>query len=305
MLPYELTILGCGSASPAKERNPTSHYLKWGSRTFLLDCGEGTQMRMLQYGVKSSRIEHVYITHLHGDHFFGLIGLLTSYGMVKRTAPLKIIGPPGLSAIILQQLELMGSDLSFAIEFITWQAEYAKVFEDDQLEVFTIPLSHRTPTCGYLFVEKDGLRKIIRAQIDSLQIPLEKIPEIKAGADYITTDGRIISNAELTLPPKEGKRFAFITDTVYLPEITQHLQKVDLLYHEATFNNANAEKAQSTFHSTAEQAAKIALASNAKQLLIGHFSAKIKKEDLDALWQEASSVFSPTVLAAEGLKIEF
>jgi ribonuclease Z len=305
MIPFELTILGCGSASPAKERNPTAQYLKWADRCFLLDCGEGTQMRMLQYGLKSSRIEHIYITHLHGDHFFGLIGLLTTFGMLKRTAPLKIFGPPGLAAIIELQLELTGSVLSYTLEFITWESVFAKVFEDEHLEVYTIPLSHRTPTCGYLFQEKPGQRKLIRHKVESLNIPINQLASIKAGADFIGSDGFCHSNATLTEAPRAPRRFAFITDTVYLPNIAPLIGDVDLLYHESTFNNANADKAISTFHSTAEQAASIAASAGAKRLLIGHFSAKLKKDDLENLLSEATSVFPNTVLAEEGMKLEF
>ncbi len=305
MIPFELTILGCGSASPAKERNPTAQYLKWGDRSFLLDCGEGTQMRMLHYGLKSSRIEHIYITHLHGDHFFGLIGLLTTYGMLKRTSPLKIFGPPGLAAIIELQLELTGSVLSYILEFITWESSFAKIYEDEQLEVFTIPLSHRTPTCGYLFQEKPGLRKIVRHLVESLKIPVEQLTAIKEGADFAGSDGVVHLNETITEAPRAIKRFAFITDTVYLPSIAPMIGEVDLLYHESTFNNENADKAISTFHSTAEQAAMIAQAAGAKRLLIGHFSAKIKKDDLGALLSEATNVFNNTILAEEGLKVEF
>lgn len=305
MAPFELTILGCGSASPAKERNPTAQYLKWGDRSFLLDCGEGTQMRMLHYGLKSSRIEHIYITHLHGDHFFGLIGLLTTYGMLKRTAPLKIFGPPGLAAIIELQLELTGSVLAYQLEFITWESSFGKIYEDEQLEVYTIPLSHRTPTCGYLFQEKPGLRKIIRHLVDSLEIPIEQLSAIKSGADFIGKDGVVYLNEAITEAPRSVRRFAFITDTVYLPSIAPMIGGVDLLYHESTFNNENADKAVNTFHSTAEQAAMIAQSAGAKRLLIGHFSAKIKKDELPNLLMEATSIFENTILAEEGMKLEF
>jgi ribonuclease Z len=225
--------------------------------------------------------------------------------MLKRTAPLKIFGPPGLAAIIELQLELTGSVLSYTLEFITWDSCFAKIYEDEQLEVYTIPLSHRIPTCGYLFQEKPGLRKLIRSRVESLQIPIDQLASIKAGADYITKDGTFYANDSLTEAPRTTRRFAFITDSIYLPSIAPLIGAVDLLYHESTFNNANAEKAVTTFHSTAEQAARIALSAGAKRLLIGHFSAKLKKDDLDGLLSEAVTVFENTILAEEGMTIEF
>ncbi len=300
----EVIVLGSSSATPAHGRHPSSQVFHLNNDYYLIDCGEGTQMQMQAYEIKRNRINHIFISHLHGDHFFGLIGLLTSYNLMKRQADLTIYAPADLREMILVQLKLTDCELSYALNFKPIQMEHAIIFENQELTVETIPLNHRIACVGFVFREKPGERKIIKSQIDKYQIPISELPGIKKGNSFVTDRGIEISNELLTTAPKPCRSYAYISDTSYLPEIAPLLNGVDLLYHEATFGNANLQRAIETYHSTATQAALIAQAANVNELMIGHFSAKYKNEDLPELLEEAKAIFPNTKLAIEGTVVE-
>jgi ribonuclease Z len=296
---FEVTILGSSSATPIYNRNPTAQVLNINERLYLVDCGEATQLQMLRFEVKSSRIDHIFISHLHGDHYFGLVGLLSSMHLNGRVKPLKLFGPAPLKEIIDVQFKHSETTLNYAIEFIPTNAAAAEVILDNQdVTVETIPLDHRIPTTGFLFKQKKRLRKIIKAKADALGIPVENYPLLKKGAPYTDKDGVVYTNEELTIDPDRPKCYAFCSDTIYNDRYFEQTKNVDLLYHEATFLHNMLDRANKTFHTTAWQAAQVALQTGAKSLLIGHFSARYK--NLHELLDEARSVFPATELAIEG-----
>ncbi|HNW51712.1 MAG TPA: ribonuclease Z [Prolixibacteraceae bacterium] len=303
MIPFELTILGTSSALPTIKRYPTAHVLNVGERFFLIDCGEGTQIQLRKYGVKFSRINHIFISHLHGDHYFGLIGLISTYTLLGRKNDLHIYSHSELPEMLKMQLEQLLGDLTFKI---IWHPlnfkKSAVILDDEKVTVTSFPLKHRIACCGFLFTEKSGPKNIIKEKIAQYQIPLREIPHIKNGADFIDREGNTIPNGELTLPEKLPRKYAFCTDTLYIPELKETLNGVNLLYHEATYDKRFQEQASQTYHSTAEQAATLALNSNAGQLLIGHFSARYK--DTEILIEEAKRVFPATTAAEEGMVIK-
>lgn len=302
MIPFELTILGSGSALPTSVRYHTAHVLNVRERFFLIDCGEGAQMQMRKYSVKFSRINHIFISHLHGDHYFGLIGLLTSYALLGRQSDLHIYSHSMLPEILKPQLEFFGDDLQFKI---VWHPLNFKkpqvVYNDEVLKVTSFPLKHRVPCCGFLFNEYPNELNIRKEKIEKYAIPVRDLFKIKQGEDFIAPDNAIIPNSELTLPAVKPRSYAFCTDTAFLPKISELLKGVDLLYHEATFDKTIEKRAKETFHSTAEQAAKMAVLCNAGQLIIGHYSARYK--DISVLLDEARAVFGNTITAEEGLTI--
>jgi ribonuclease Z len=294
-----LTVLGCGSAIPTSKRNPSAHLLNVNERFFLLDCGEGTQMQLRRNKLKMQRIESIFISHLHGDHFFGLIGLLTTMNLLGRTKELLIYTPAGLKEIIDIQLKLTGTVINYKLQYCFLQNNSPEeIVNDEKLIVTAIPLKHRIPCYGFFFSEKEKQQNIKKEYVEKYKIPYEEILKIKLGQDYATPDGKIISSSQMLLPVTHAKSFAYITDTLPLPEITEIISNTDLLYHEATFSENLKERAIKTFHSTAIQAAEIAKAANVKKLIIGHFSARYKL--LDEILIEAKSVFENTVVAAEG-----
>ncbi len=296
---FNVTILGSNSAIPAHGRFPTAQVVNLSEQHYLIDCGEGTQWRLEAFRLKKSKINQIFISHLHGDHIFGLIGLLNSFSLSKRKEPIIVFSPKGLEEIIQVQLKHAGAKLSFPLSF--YDLETTKnllIFEDNLVEVFTIPLEHRIPTCGFLFKEKSRLFNIIPSKIESYKIPVEKIKEIKNGADLNLLNGEIIKNEELTYPPKIPRSYAFCSDTVYSESIIPFIKNVDLLYHEATFLHDLLHLAEETKHSTVKQAAEIAKKANAGQLIIGHYSSRYK--DLMPLLDEAQNVFPNTVLGIEG-----
>ncbi len=296
---FELTILGCNSAKPANGRHPTAQVLNIQEELILIDCGEGTQNRMNDFGIKRGRIKYIFISHLHGDHIFGLPGLLTSYSLNTRTEPLTIFAPSGLQEMIEVVLKNSGSILSYPIYFKVTNPEISsKIFENEVFEVYTIPLQHRVPTNGYLFREKERPRNIIPEKIQEYEIPFSQIPAIKKGEDLKLPDGITIPNEELTLSPPPPRSFAFCSDTVYNEAIIPIIDGVDLLYHEATFLHERLQRAIQTKHSTALQAAQIAQKSNAGQLIIGHFSSRYR--DVTPFLEEAQSFFEKTHVAEEG-----
>jgi ribonuclease Z len=273
-------------------------------KQYMIDCGEGTQIRMRQMNVKTNRMGHIFISHLHGDHVFGLIGLISSFGMLNRTADLHIHTPNGLEQILAPQLQFFCDDLPFNVIFHTYDPKKNElIFEDRSVQVYSIPLKHRVPSSGFLFEEKSSDRHIKRDMIDFYNIPTWRIPKIKQGEDFVTDEGETIPNERLTTMPEKPKRYAYCSDTAYSEKIIPIIKDVDLLYHEATFMNDELVRAKNTLHSTAEQAATIALKSTVNQLIIGHFSARYANKN--GLLREAKAVFENTILGEDMKVIEF
>jgi ribonuclease Z len=296
---FEVTILGSSSATPIFNRNPSAQVLNINERLYLVDCGEGTQQQMLRFDIKGSRIDHIFISHLHGDHYLGLVGLLSSMHLNGRSKPLKLFGPPELMEIINLQLKYSETTLQYDLQFVETHSNRAEIILDNQdIIVETIPLQHRIACTGFLFREKRRLRKIIKDKIEELHIPVEYYSAIKKGADYSSPEGKTYKNIDITINPDEPKTYAYCSDTIYNESYFEQIKNADLLYHESTFLNEMLERAQSTFHTTALQAGQAALQTNAKKLLIGHFSARYKT--LNELLDEARSVFPETDLAIEG-----
>lgn len=299
---FDLTILGSAAAAPSLDRHPTAQVLNIDEYPYLIDCGEGTQTQLLRYNIKRNRIKTVFISHLHGDHYFGLIGLISTLHLQRRSDPLFIIGPEPLQAIIELQLQASLTTLNYPLHFtITHPEEPNLVWEDKRCTVHSIPLRHRIPTSGFLFTEQKQKRKINTEQTQLHQIPTYYMARLQAGHDYHHSDGRITPNALLTYDPPTPRSFAYCSDTCYHPTIIAQIQGCDLLYHESTFCSDHLQRAQETYHSTAAQAAQIAQLAQAKQLLIGHYSSKYA--DLQPFLDEAQSIFPATTLAQEGLVI--
>lgn len=299
---FELHILGCGSALPTTRHFPTSQIVNVRDKLFMIDCGEGAQLQFRKSRLKFSRLNHIFISHLHGDHCFGLLGLVSTLNLLGRTAQLHIHSPQGLEALMTPMLDFFNRQMTYKVLFHEFDTkEQAVVYEDRSLTVTTIPLRHRMPCCGFLFAEKQRPNHILRDMIDFYQVPVYELNRIKNGADYITPEGEVIANARLTRPSAPPRRYAYCSDTIFLPSIVEQIKGVDLLFHEATFADEDAPRAKETYHTTAAQAAEIARTAGVKNLLIGHFSARY--EDESVLLKEASAVFPNTRLAKETLCI--
>ena len=299
MLPFTLTILGCSSATPTSERNPTAQLLNHGENLFLIDCGEGTQVSLRRMHIHFQRIKHIFISHLHGDHFYGLIGLVSSMHLLGRTEPLHIYGPPTLKEILDMQLMASQTTLLYPLEFHATQAETPEViFEDKQITVSSFPMLHRIPTTGFLFREKPYERKLRKDMLELLKIPVHLIPRLRAGEDYTASDGTVHPNASITLESPAPRTYAFCSDTAYDEQIIPVIEGASLLYHETTFMNDREANASDKFHSTTGQAATIAAKAGVKKLLIGHYSARY--DDLQPLLNEAREVFPETELTVDG-----
>lgn len=294
---FELTILGSSSALPTSNRFPTAHLLKAGERFFLIDCGEGTQMRLKKYGLNPARIHHIFISHLHGDHVFGLFGLLSTLGMMGRKVPLHLFGPRALEELMDYYSRFFGP-LPFKLSFVSPQELNEPIFENDKITVSAIPLKHRTPAFGYLFREKSKPLNVIKKEIEAYGLGIADVVKLKRGEDFTTQNGEIIPNKNLTLPPFHRRSYAYISDTVYDPGLVEKVKGVDLLFHEATFAEKDKKLAAQTMHSTAAQAASIAKKAGVQQLLIGHFSTRYK--DPAKLEEEAKVVFTPTIGVKDG-----
>ena len=296
---FELTILGSSSATPIFNRNPTAQALNINDRLYLIDCSEGTQQQMLRFDVKASRIDHIFISHLHGDHYLGLVGLLSSMHLNGRKKPLKVYGPPQLKEIVELQLEYSETVLQYELEFVFTNAENAEVIlENQDVTVESIPLDHGIACTGFLFREKKRLRKLLKEKLAQFNIPIEYFTALKKGADYTAPDGKVYKNDLFTVDSEAPKTYAYCSDTLYNEMYFKQISNATLLYHEATFLNAMLDRAKETRHTTALQAGEIALKTNAGKLLIGHFSARYKT--LNELLDEARSVFPETELAVEG-----
>lgn len=297
---FDLHILGCGSALPTTRHFPTSQIVNVRDKLFMIDCGEGAQLQFRKTHLKFSRLTHIFISHLHGDHCFGLPGLISTLNLLGRTAELHIHSPKGLEALFVPMLAFFNRQMTYKVLFHEFDTrEPAVIYEDRSLTVTTIPLRHRMPCCGFLFEEKRRPNHILREMVDFYQVPVYELNRIKNGADYVTPGGETIPNNRLTIPSEQPRSYAYCSDTIYLPSIADQIRGVDLLFHEATFANEDASRAKETFHTTAAQAAQIARDAGVKKLLIGHFSARY--DDESALLQEASSIFADTQLAKETL----
>lgn len=297
---FDLHILGCGSALPTTRHFPTSQVLNVRDKLFMIDCGEGAQLQFRKSRLKFSRLNHIFISHLHGDHCFGLLGLISTLNLLGRTAELHIHSPKGLEALLTPMLEFFNRQMTYQVHFHEFETkEAALIYEDRSLTVTTIPLRHRMPCCGFLFAEKPRPNHIIREMVDFYQVPVYELNRIKNGADYVTPEGETVPNSRLTTPAEPPRSYAYCSDTIYMPSVVEQVKGVDLLFHEATFADEDAPRAKETFHTTAAQAAELAKNAGVKRLLIGHFSARY--EDETVLLQEASAVFPDTRLAKETL----
>jgi ribonuclease Z len=301
---FNLTILGTGSATPVLTRNPTAHYLQIEQDGYLIDCGEGTQNQLLRYKLRSTRLKYIFITHLHGDHYFGLIGLISTLNMHRRTEDLWVYGPKGLAEIITIQLKYSDAWLNFKLHFVETDTKKSyQILENEYVSVVTIPLIHRVECCGFLLREKPQKHKILK-EIMPADLSIEQIILLKDGKDILNEDGSVkYQNSKYTIPSVKRKSYAFCSDTLFHEPIIEIVKNVDILYHEATFLDELIVRATQTNHSTAKQAGEIAKRAAVGKLIIGHFSSRYK--ELDAILIEARDVFSNTILAEEGLHIEF
>ncbi|PAM93851.1 ribonuclease Z [Flavobacterium sp. IR1] len=299
-----LTILGCYAATPRTITNPTAQVLEIKNRLFLIDCGEGTQVQLRKNKIKFSKINHIFISHLHGDHFFGLIGTISTFALLGRTTDLHIYGPKGVKEIITLQLKLSNSWTTYDLFFHELESKESEViFEDSKVIVKTIPLKHRVYTNGFLFQEKAGERKLNVDAVQQYDIHTAYYQKIKNGGDVTLDDGTVVPNRELSFDPIPALSYAFCSDTVYNEDIIPLIQDVDVLYHESTFLESEAALAQKTLHSTAIEAARIALKSNAKQLVLGHYSTRY--DGIERFKQEAQTIFPNVLLGDDGVSFEF
>lgn len=297
---FEVTILGSSSATPVYNRNPTSQLLNCNEKFYLIDCGEGTQQQLMKFGIKASKIDHVFISHLHGDHYFGLIGLLSSMHLNGRIKPMKIFAPAALQEILEIQFKHSDTVLRYPLEFTPIYADEPRViFDSTDMQVETIVLNHRIPCTGFKFTEKKRLRKLIVEKLEEDHIPIEYYPLLKRGVDLNLPDGRVILNADYTLDSNAPKSYGYCSDTLADGTYLNTIQNCTVLYHEATFLHELLSRADQTHHTTAFQAAEIAKSTGAGKLLIGHFSSRYKS--LQPLLEEAVSVFPNTELALEGV----
>jgi ribonuclease Z len=296
---FEVTILGSSSATPIFNRNPTAQALNINERLYLVDCGEGTQQQMLRFDVKASRIDYIFISHLHGDHYLGLVGLLSSLHLNGRIKTLHIFCPAPLKEIIDLQFKYSETTIQYPIEYTFIDASApAKLVENQDVIIESIPLDHRIPCTGFLFREKKRLRKLQKEKIENMNIPVEYYSKLKKGEDYTDAAGKVYKNDELTIDSDRPKTYAYCSDTLYGEGYFKQIAGADLLYHEATFLHDMHDRALQTHHTTALQAGEVAAKTNARKLVIGHFSARYKT--LNELLDEARSVFPETELAIEG-----
>ena len=300
----KLTILGCYAATPRTFTNPTSQILEIKNRLFLIDCGEGTQVQLRKNKIRFSKINHIFISHLHGDHFFGLVGLVSTFTLLNRTTDLHIYGPKGIKEIIKLQLRLSNSWTNYGLFFHELESlESEIVYEDEKVRVQTIPLKHRVYTNGFLFQEKIGERKLNLDAVQNYEIDSCYYQKIKNGKDITLEDGRVIENDKLTFDPIPTKSYAFCSDTVYHEAIIPIIANSTVLYHESTFLQSEENLAKKTLHCTAKEAATIALKANVGQLILGHYSTRYEKIEL--FKDEAETVFSEVLLADDGKSFEF
>jgi ribonuclease Z len=295
---FEVTILGSGAALPTQKRNPTAQFISCNNRSILIDCGEGTQTQLRKAGVKIQKISHILISHLHGDHYFGLVGLLSTMHLLGRDQGITVYGPVELELILKLQLEIGGTKLGYSICFVPLNGlEYKCLFQDKLIEIHTFPLKHKLPTNGFLIREKQKDRSIIGDEFKSAGLSLLAIPFFKKGEDYVNELGVTYHYKDFTYFPAKAKSYAFCSDTIYFQEVVQYIKGVTVLYHEATFTEKERERAKKTMHSTAKDAAKIAFDAKVGKLLLGHLSARFDDGDLHI--KEASEFFENVEVVAD------
>lgn len=300
----KLTILGCHSATPRTNTNPTSQVLEIKNHMFLIDCGEGTQVELRRHKIKFSRIKHIFISHLHGDHYFGLVGLISTFRLLTRETELHIYAPKGLKKVITLQMKLSDSWTNYPLIFHELDSKKSElIFEDDKIEVHTVPLDHRIYTNGFLFKEKPYERKLDMKAVLKANINMAYFRKLKQGADVVNEDGELIKNETVTLDPRPTKSYAYCSDTKYSEDIIPIIKEADVLYHESTFLNKNEDLCKVTKHSTAKQAATIAKKASVKTLVLGHYSTRYNGYNL--FKKEAQEVFENVLLAKDGVSFEF
>ncbi|MES2589353.1 MAG: ribonuclease Z [Bacteroidota bacterium] len=298
---FEVTVLGSGAALPTLKRNPSAQYVNCNERHILIDCGEGTQNQIRRFGIKIQKIKHILISHLHGDHYFGLIGLLSTMNLLGRTEGLTIYGPPELEEILHIQFKASGHYLAFKLKFQATNSEKLKlIFEDKLIEIHSIPLKHRIKTTGFIIKEKIKERAILGEEFKKSKLSLAALPFFKRGENFITENGEEIDFEDFSLPAKDAKSFAYFSDTAVLNENSKHIEGINALYHEATFTDEHTDRAEHTFHSTASQAAEFAKFSNVKKLYLGHISSRY--ENTDQHFLEAKIHFDNTIIVEDGMK---
>ncbi|HBE40024.1 MAG TPA: ribonuclease Z [Bacteroidales bacterium] len=298
-MPMRLTILGSSSALPTSERYPSAHVLNVHERLYLIDCGEGTQMQLRRNKIRFGKINHIFISHIHGDHVFGLYGLLSTFSLMGRTLPLHLYAPENYREILLSHLADFDIHLNYEIDFTALGGkDPLKILDDKHLTVTSFPLKHRVPSFGFLFREKPPDRNIIKESIEKYKIPVSRIPAIKKGADFISSDGEVIRNDDITIPGPDPRSYAYCSDTRYFKRLASFVKGVNLMYHEATFDDSLGQLAKTTGHSTSSDAARSAKEAGAETLIIGHFSARHK--DISLLVEEARKIFPRTLPAIDG-----
>jgi ribonuclease Z len=300
----KLTILGCYAATPRTLTNPTSQVLEIKNRLFLIDCGEGTQVQLRKNKIKFSKINHIFISHLHGDHLYGLIGTISTFSLLGRTTDLHVYGPKGIKELILLQLKLTESWTTYDLFFHELESKESEIiFEDKHVIVKTIPLKHRVYTNGFLFQEKPAERKLNVGAVQDYDIHIAYYQKIKNGGDITLDDGTVIENEKLSFDPVPPMSYAFCSDTVYNENIIPIIENADVLYHESTFLESEAALAQKTLHSTAKEAARIAVKANVKHLVLGHYSTRY--DGLERFKEEAEEIFPNVLLGDDGVSFEF
>ena len=300
MEPFRVHILGCGSALPTLKHNASSQVVEIREKLFMIDCGEGTQMQLRKSRIRFTKISCVFISHLHGDHCFGLIGMISTFGMLGRTATLRVYGPKELGSVLDSQIKTFCQGLEFQVEFHAVDTtKKAVIYEDRSLTVESIPLRHRMPTCGFLFREKPTLPHIKRDMIDFYHVPVSQINNIKLGASWTTPDGDVVDNSRFVEPADPPRSYAYCSDTKYIPELHNFIDGVDTLYHESTYASDNADRARKYHHSTAQDAASVARDAHVGKLLLGHYSARYNDESV--ILREAQEIFPNSFLTNEGM----
>lgn len=298
-----MKILGSGGAIPANHRNPSAQLVSIRNHTLLLDCGEATQMQIKKISTGSQGISHIFISHLHGDHFYGLIGLISSYHLLARKRPLHVYGMPGLQEIIEIQLSHSNTELMYPLHFHEINPDKSELLVDnDHFSVRSIPLEHRIPTSGFLVKEKPLKRNILKSFVDSVEIPFEVFERIRNGEDFVDKNGKVYPNQEITSDPPKPKSYAYCSDTAYHEPVIKLIKGADILYHESTFADDREKDALEKGHATARQAATIAKKAGVGSLVIGHFSARYK--DISLLVEQAREVFPKTIAADDGMVLE-
>lgn len=300
MEPFKIHILGCGSALPTLKHNASSQLIEMRGKCFMVDCGEGAQMQFRRSHIHFSKLNAIFISHMHGDHCFGLMGLLSTLGMLGRTSKLRIYAPKDYEPLFRQQVEFFMQTMEYEMEMIPVDTEKQQViYEDHSLTVETVPLQHRVPCCGFIFREKPTLPHIRRDMIDYYGIPVSQINNIKNGADWTNEDGDVIPNARLVQPADSPRSYAYCSDTRFMPALKEQVKGVTVLYHESTYTSEQEDRAKIYYHSTARQAATIAAGAGVGTLLLGHYSARYNDEQV--LLEEAKAVFPNSILTQEGM----